>query len=84
MNGELAKQMEGYYNNEKVPAPTPHFEDFGRLTDTYHKVLASDLITHSVMTPCNRSQYVQVIGDPQNPDQVIVVQRVERNVRHVL
>jgi hypothetical protein len=35
------------------------------------------------MTPCNRSQYVQVIGDPQNPDQVIVVQRVERNVKHV-
>ena len=45
------------------------------------KVLASEQITHSVMTPCDETEYCQVLQDEQNPEIIITVQTWFRNVK---
>lgn len=76
-------------NNEDLPIT--HFMDFeedetGRqrtLDDTYTKMLASELISDSVQTPCDRSQFVQVLLDPNDESVLVAVQKIDRNVRPI-
>jgi hypothetical protein len=42
----------------------------------FDQVLASDRITHSVVTPFDLSEYLQLIEDPEVPGQFITVQAI--------
>ena len=49
----------------------------------FDQVLASDQITHSVVTPFDPSEYLQIIEDPEVPGQFITVQAIQRKMKRV-